>query len=160
MSLYGPTFRVTIVDLCIIFQCNLYISCIMSCGNKIVSKLFQLFQLYYIFRTLRCIINNYSTYYTKHRSTNATTDISSWYSQHAQSLPCFTLYLFHWRSLSLEHKMTMTSATLELKQKRLLWDTLTNNKHNTSFVIAFNFAHEIWIYHNSPQPVVPYKRQM
>ena len=24
------------VDLCIIFQCNLYISCIMSCGNEIV----------------------------------------------------------------------------------------------------------------------------
>ena len=42
MSLYGPTFLVTPVDLCIIFQCNLYISCIMSCGNKIVSKLFQI----------------------------------------------------------------------------------------------------------------------
>ena len=38
MSLYGFTFHVTIVYLCIIFQCNLYISCIMSCGNKIVSK--------------------------------------------------------------------------------------------------------------------------
>ena len=25
----------------IIFQCNLYISCIMSCGNKICFKLFQ-----------------------------------------------------------------------------------------------------------------------
>ena len=36
MSLYGPTFHVTPVDLRIIFQCNLYISCIMSCGNKIV----------------------------------------------------------------------------------------------------------------------------
>ena len=36
MSLYGPTFHVTPVDLCIIFQCNLCISCIMSCGNKIV----------------------------------------------------------------------------------------------------------------------------
>ena len=36
MSLYGPTFHVTPVDVCIIFQCNLYISCIMSCGNKIV----------------------------------------------------------------------------------------------------------------------------
>ena len=33
MSLYGPTFHVSPVDLCIIFQCNLYISCIMSCGN-------------------------------------------------------------------------------------------------------------------------------
>ena len=38
MSLYGPTFHATPVDLCIIFQCNLYISCIMSCGNKIVSN--------------------------------------------------------------------------------------------------------------------------
>ena len=38
MSLYGPTFYVTPVDLCIIFQCNLYISCIMSFGNKIVSN--------------------------------------------------------------------------------------------------------------------------
>ena len=36
MSLYGPTFHVTPVDLCIIFQCMLYISCILSCGNKIV----------------------------------------------------------------------------------------------------------------------------
>ena len=33
--LYGPIFHVTPVDLCIIFQCNLYISCIMSCGNKL-----------------------------------------------------------------------------------------------------------------------------
>ena len=43
MSLYGPTFHVTPLDLCIIFQCNLYIyiSCIMSGGNKIVSNLFQ-----------------------------------------------------------------------------------------------------------------------
>ena len=40
MSLYGPTFHVTRVDLCIMFQCNLYISCIMSCGNKIVSNCF------------------------------------------------------------------------------------------------------------------------
>ena len=46
--------------------------------------------------------------------TNGTTDISSQYSQHAQSLPCYTLYYFRWHSLSLEHKMTMTSATLEL----------------------------------------------
>ena len=38
MSLCGPTFHVTAVDLCIIFQCNLYISCIMSCGNNIVSN--------------------------------------------------------------------------------------------------------------------------
>ena len=37
--------------------------------------------------------------------------------------------------------MNMTSATLELKQNRLLWDMLTNNNHNTSFTIAFNFAH-------------------
>ena len=45
MSLYGPTFHVTRVDLCIMFQCNLYISCIMSCGNKIVSNCFKLFQI-------------------------------------------------------------------------------------------------------------------
>ena len=38
MSLFGPTFHVTPVDLCIIFQCNLYISCIMSFGNKIFSS--------------------------------------------------------------------------------------------------------------------------
>ena len=39
MSLYGPTFHVTPVDLCIIFKCNLYISCIMSCGIiSILSK--------------------------------------------------------------------------------------------------------------------------
>ena len=38
ISLYGPTFHVIPFDLCIIIQCNLYISCIMSCGNKTVSK--------------------------------------------------------------------------------------------------------------------------
>ena len=37
MSLYGSTFHVTPVDLRNIFHCNLYISCIMSCGKKIVS---------------------------------------------------------------------------------------------------------------------------
>ena len=42
MSLYGPTFHVTPVDLGIIFQCKLYISCIMSCGNKHVSTCFNL----------------------------------------------------------------------------------------------------------------------
>ena len=41
MSLYGPTFHVTLVELCIIFQCNLYISCIMSCENKIVLNCFN-----------------------------------------------------------------------------------------------------------------------
>ena len=46
------------------------------------------------------------------------------------------------------HKMTKTSATLELKQKRLLWAVLTNDKHNISFAIAFKFAHESLIYHN------------
>ena len=50
MRLYGPTFHVTAVGLCkvylytlglcIIFQRNLYISCIMSCGNKIISNCF------------------------------------------------------------------------------------------------------------------------
>ena len=38
MSLYGQTFHLTPVDLGIIFQCKLYISCFMSCGNKIVSN--------------------------------------------------------------------------------------------------------------------------
>ena len=42
MSLSGPTFHVTPVDLCIIFQCNLYVSCIMSCVNKIVSNCFKI----------------------------------------------------------------------------------------------------------------------
>ena len=41
MSLYRPTFHVTPVDLCIYSNVT-YISCIMSCGNKIVSKLFQI----------------------------------------------------------------------------------------------------------------------
>ena len=40
MSLYGPTFRTTPLDLCINFQCkNIYIyiykSCTMSSGNKL-----------------------------------------------------------------------------------------------------------------------------
>ena len=73
---------------------------------------------------------------------NGTMDISSQYSQHAQPLPCFTLYYFHWRSLSLEHKITMTSATLELA-KEVTWAMLTNDNHNSSFAIAFNFVHEI-----------------
>ena len=38
MSLYGPIFHVTPVDLCIIFQCNLYIYPV-SCLMEI--KLFQ-----------------------------------------------------------------------------------------------------------------------
>ena len=54
-------------------------------------------------------------------------------------------YQRRWCSLSLEHKMTMTSATLEMKQKRLLWAMFTNNNHNTSFAIAFKFAHVILI---------------
>ena len=50
MSLYGPTFHVTPVELCIIFQCNLYISRIMSCGNKIVSGIESvIFPLFYLF---------------------------------------------------------------------------------------------------------------
>ena len=42
ISLYGLAFHVTPVDLCIIFQYNLYIyiSCIMSCANKIVPNYF------------------------------------------------------------------------------------------------------------------------
>ena len=51
MSSYGPTFHSTPVDLCIIFQCNLYISCIMSSGIKIVSNWFKLFQ--YLFSRFR-----------------------------------------------------------------------------------------------------------
>ena len=39
MSLYGPTFHVTPVDLCIIFQCNLYKLYPVSCLVEI--KLFQ-----------------------------------------------------------------------------------------------------------------------
>ena len=56
----------------------------------------------------------------------------------------FLYYPFRWCSLSLKHNMTMTSATLELKQKRLLWAMLTNNNHKTSFAIVFNFAHTIF----------------
>ena len=47
-QLYGPTFHVTPVDLCILFQCNIYIlyyAIFMSCGNKIVFC-FKLFQIY------------------------------------------------------------------------------------------------------------------
>ena len=36
MSLYCPTLLATPVDLCIVFQCKLNISCIMSCGNKLI----------------------------------------------------------------------------------------------------------------------------
>ena len=50
MSLYGPTFHGTPIDLYIIFQCNLYISCIMSCGNKIVSNCFKLFLVMSLYR--------------------------------------------------------------------------------------------------------------
>ena len=48
MGLYGPTLHVTPVDLCIIFQCNLYIyiCCIMSCGSKIVSNKIKLFHVH------------------------------------------------------------------------------------------------------------------
>ena len=74
---------------------------------------------------------------------NGIAGIRIWYSQHAPFLPCFTLLLVPLVPLSLEHKMTMTSATLELKQTRLLWAMLTNNNHNSSFAIAFNFAHAI-----------------
>ena len=38
MSLFGPIFHASPVDLGIIFQYKIYISCIMSCGNKLVSK--------------------------------------------------------------------------------------------------------------------------
>ena len=51
-ELYGPTFHVTPVDLCIIFQCNLYtyiypLSCLVEIKLfHIVSKLFQIFQIH------------------------------------------------------------------------------------------------------------------
>ena len=49
MSLYGPTFHVTPVDLCIIFQYNLYVypvSCLMEIKLfQIVSNCFKLFQI-------------------------------------------------------------------------------------------------------------------
>ena len=48
MSLYGPTFHVTPVDLCIIFQCNLYIYPV-SCLEEI--KLFQIVSLYTVICT-------------------------------------------------------------------------------------------------------------
>ena len=57
MSLYGPKFHFTPVDLCIIFQCNLYISCIVSCGIKIVSNCLYLALL----ASLSQSINNYGT---------------------------------------------------------------------------------------------------
>ena len=45
MSSYGPTFNVTPVDLCIIVECNLYISCkTIATGNVyclVEKKLFQ-----------------------------------------------------------------------------------------------------------------------
>ena len=49
MSLYGPTFHVTPVDLGIIFQCKLYISCIVSCGNKISSNCFKSLSVWFLF---------------------------------------------------------------------------------------------------------------
>ena len=46
MSLYGPTFHVTPVDLCIIFQCNIYInavSCLVDIKSfQIVSNSFKI----------------------------------------------------------------------------------------------------------------------
>ena len=59
MSLYGPTFHVTPVDLCIILQCKLYISCVMSCGNKIVSNCFILF----IFTVGGCTLKYINKFY-------------------------------------------------------------------------------------------------
>ena len=43
MSLYPPTFHVTPIDLGIIFLCKLYIyiSCVRSSGNKIISNCFN-----------------------------------------------------------------------------------------------------------------------
>ena len=36
MGLYGPTFHATPIDLGIIFQCKIYISCVMSCENELL----------------------------------------------------------------------------------------------------------------------------
>ena len=47
MSLYGPTFHVTPVDLCIIFNVT-YIYPVSCRGNKIVSKLFQIVSLFVV----------------------------------------------------------------------------------------------------------------
>ena len=36
MSFPGPTLHANLINLCFVFQCKLNISCIMSCGNKLV----------------------------------------------------------------------------------------------------------------------------
>ena len=49
MSLYGPTFHVT-PSINVLFSNVTYImSCIMSCGYKIVSKLFQIVSFVSVF---------------------------------------------------------------------------------------------------------------
>ena len=61
MSLYGPTFHVTPVNLCIIFECNLYIyiypvSCLVEI--RLFQNCFKLFNIENIIIIL--IINNYN----------------------------------------------------------------------------------------------------
>ena len=53
-SLYVPTFYVTPVDFFIILECNLYISCVMSCGNKIAFNYYIKF-IYAWKSTTKCI---------------------------------------------------------------------------------------------------------
>ena len=60
MSLDGPTFHVTPVDLGIIFQCKLYVTCIMSCEKKTKSELFQIASNLKSQISLRCIILDFT----------------------------------------------------------------------------------------------------
>ena len=112
MSLYGPTFHVTPVDLCIIFQCNLYISCIMSCWNKIVSCCFKLFFLLiyhwslYNSSNLTCNtvlnimnIKNILTFFFA-SAINVTVDIGRILVPHnfVHNIHFVLLYLYWWRT--------------------------------------------------------------
>ena len=57
MSLYGTTLLATPIYLCIVFQCRLNISCIMSCGNKLILTCISVDRLllhYYILELLLC----------------------------------------------------------------------------------------------------------
>ena len=103
MSLYGPTFHVTPVDLCIIFQCNLYISCIISCGNKIVSNCFKLFLRIWL-GTLVYLVYIYRTY--------ALHAISLFILITVGFTECYNrFYHYHYQSALLEHDVTKRSST-------------------------------------------------
>ena len=56
MSLYESTFHFIPVDLSIILECKLYISCIMSWGDKIVSELLQIVSNVLEMRCLKSLI--------------------------------------------------------------------------------------------------------